>query len=123
MEAGCTAVTSMVRAGHIGWTFYLLGREDAGRRARRGFFADADAACLDCRPRDLFLFRQTVVANQPNVLLPALEDRSGRVVAMAVSGRSTGSRDGPGVRRSPLPRAPRRLPHFLWNAFPCARFS
>src|SRR6202050_5979232 len=100
----------MVRAGHNRGTLYLLGGEDTHRRAWRGFPADAGTACFDCRPRDLFLCRQTVVANEPNVLLPTLEDRSGRVVAMAVSGRTIGPRDRPGVCRSPLPRRSEERP-------------
>src|ERR1700722_18733609 len=113
MEAGCSAFTSVVRAGHIRWPFSLLGGEDPRRRPWRGFPADAGTACSDCRPRDLFLRWQTFVADEPNVLLPALDDRSGRVVAVAVSRRSIVPRDGPGVRRSPLPRAVGWFSHFL----------
>src|ERR1700728_2199664 len=42
---------------------------------------------------------------------------------MVVPSRSVGRRDGTRVRRSPLPWTVGRLSYFLWNAFPCARFS
>src|ERR1700679_1844555 len=113
----------MVRDGHIRWTFYRLGGEHAHRRAWSGFPADAATACFDCRSRDLFLCWQTVVANEPDFFLPALENRSGPMVAMAIPSRSIGPRDRPRRRRSSLPRAVGRLSHFLWDAFPCARFS
>src|SRR5580704_15490187 len=112
----------MARAGPIRGTVYLLGGEDTRRGAWRGFPADTGTACLDCRPRDLLLRSQIVVANQPDVFLPALEDRSSRVVAMAVPSWSIGARDRSRVRRSPLPRSVGRLSHFLGYAFPCARF-
>ena len=121
LEARCAAAGAVVCDRDVRRTFHLVGGEEIYRRDRCGLYADSAAARADCRPRDLFLRGQTVVANEIGVFLSALERRCGGLVAVAVSGGSSGAGRGAVVGCAPQPRAVGKPAHLCGNAIPGAR--
>ena len=92
------AAAAVLRRGGALRRGHRLGRADAHRRARVGIRVHRGRSRPDRRARGVVLPRQAPVAGEPDVRLPAVDDRLVGVVAVPVSGWPC-SRSWPGCGR------------------------
>src|ERR1019366_1623251 len=101
---------------------HSMGRKGIHRRAGRGLCAHTTPAPLAGRPRIVVLRRQDSLAIEPDVFVPALEDRSRRVapIPLPAGNRGAGGRSRSAGPEKAGPAA--RLSDFRRHVFPLARF-